>query len=136
MNSTKKNEVTGGCLCGDVRLTATGQPYRVAICHCLDCRKHHGTAFYSAAIFPRDAVTIEGETSQYRNRHFCPRCGSSLFAIWEDEVEIHLGALDKTSQFTPTYEAWTIRRENWLPPFPTSKTLFEKNRTGGGRTVD
>ena len=33
---------TGGCLCGDVRIVASGLPYRVGVCHCLDCRKHHG----------------------------------------------------------------------------------------------
>ena len=37
---------TGGCLCGDVRLRASGEPYRVGICHCLDCRKHHGALFF------------------------------------------------------------------------------------------
>ncbi len=32
---------TGGCLCGSVRIVASGRPYRVGVCHCLDCRKHH-----------------------------------------------------------------------------------------------
>src|SRR4051794_24130774 len=49
---------TGGCLCGDVRILASGLPYRVGICHCLDCRKHSGTLFYSSAVFPQGAVTI------------------------------------------------------------------------------
>ena len=51
-------EYTGGCLCGDVRIVATGRPYRVGLCHCLDCRKHHGALFHASAIFPQDAVTI------------------------------------------------------------------------------
>ena len=55
------DQVTGGCLCGAVRITAKGQPYRVGICHCLDCRKHHGAPFYAWAIFPETAVTIEGD---------------------------------------------------------------------------
>ena len=26
-------------------------PERAGICHCMDCRKHHGAPFYAAAIF-------------------------------------------------------------------------------------
>jgi hypothetical protein len=126
---------SGGCLCGDVRIEATGRPYRVGICHCMDCRKHHGALFYAAAIFPATAVTIEGETCDYGGRHFCPRCGSSVFARSGDEVEVHLGTLDAPDQLTPTYENWTVRRESWLPPFPLAKH-FERNRTGEGRRED
>lgn len=112
--------VTGGCLCGDVRLTATGEPRRVGICHCLDCRKHHGALFFAAAIFPAAAVTVTGATHEYAGRHFCPRCGSSVFSRSDDEIEVHLGALDAPDQFAPDYELWTIRRESWLPPFPVA----------------
>ena len=46
--------VTGGCLCGSVRLVAEGRPYRVGICdHCLDCRKHHGALFEPPPCFLR-----------------------------------------------------------------------------------
>ena len=107
----------GGCLCGDVRIAATGEPYRVGICHCLDCRKHHGALFGAMAIFPEDAVTIEGEPRDYEGRHFCPRCGGSVFARTADEIEVHLGTLDAPNQLTPTYEGWIVRRESWLPPF-------------------
>jgi hypothetical protein len=51
---------TGGCLCGNVRLVASGLPYRVGLCHCLDCRKHHGALFHASAVFPHEAVTIDG----------------------------------------------------------------------------
>jgi len=88
------DEVTGGCLCGKVRIVAAGAPYRVGLCHCLDCRKHHGALFYAAAIFPAEAVTVSGETREYRGRHFCPDCGSSVFARFGDEIEVHLGTLD------------------------------------------
>jgi len=111
------DQVTGGCLCGDVRLVASGRPRRVGLCHCLDCRKHHGALFYAAAVFSQTAVTVTGDTREYRGRHFCPRCGSSVFARSEDEIEVHLGALDAPDQFVPTYENWMIRRESWLPPF-------------------
>jgi hypothetical protein len=125
-------QVTGGCLCGDVRITAAGQPYRVGICHCLDCRKHHGALFHASAIFPADAVTTAGETRDYAGRHFCPRCGASVFGRSGDEVEVNLGALDAPDQFAPTYELWTVRREAWLPPFPLARR-YERDREGTGR---
>ena len=120
-------QVTGQCLCGAVKITANGKPDRVGLCHCLDCRKHHGALFYAAAIFPQDAVSIVGQTQAYQGRHFCPRCGSSVFARSGDEIEVHLGILDAPDLFTPTYENWTIRREAWLPPFPL-KAHYERDR--------
>lgn len=122
----------GGCLCGDVRFVAVGKPYRVGVCHCLDCRKHHGALFHASAIFPEDAVTIQGATNDYAGRHFCPRCGSSVFSRSADEIEINLGSLDEIDQFAPTYELWTTRREAWLPEFPLARR-YEQNRTSGER---
>lgn len=120
----------GGCQCGKVRYSASGSPKRVGICHCLDCRKHHGALFYAAAIFPDEAVAIDGQTADYKGRNFCPHCGSSVFARTADEIEVHLGSLDEPGQLTPSYECWTMRREPWLPPFPVSER-FERDREGG-----
>ncbi len=120
----------GGCLCGDVRLVATGAPRRVGVCHCLDCRKHHGALFFAAAIFAQDAVTVAGETHSYAGRHFCPRCGSSVFARSDDEIEVHLGTLDAPDQLVPTYECWTLRRESWLPAFPFARHYAHDRESG------
>ena len=124
---------TGSCLCGDVRIVASGHPYRVGICHCLDCRKHHGALFYAAAIFPGSAVTVTGETRDHQGRRFCPRCGSSVFAVSGDEIEISLGCLDEPDRLTPTYECWTVRRESWLPPFPLARH-YRRDRESTGRS--
>ena len=124
---------TGGCLCGKLRIEATGQPYRVGICHCLDCRKAHGALFHTSAIFPAEAVTMEGESRDYAGRYFCPHCGSTVFGRSGDEIEVNLGSLDAANQFKPTYELWTIRRETWLPTFP-GLNRYERNRLGEGRT--
>ncbi len=66
------DRVTGGCLCGNVRIVASGLPYRVGLCHCLDCRKHHGALFHASAVFPQDAVTIDGETRDYAGVFLSP----------------------------------------------------------------
>ncbi|MBC3271286.1 GFA family protein [Pseudomonas sp. SWRI81] len=127
------NPFTGGCLCGDVRFQASGQPYRVGLCHCLDCRKFHGALFHASAIFPEGAVTIRGATGEYAGRHFCPRCGSSVFNRTADEIEINLGALDAPDQLQPTYESWTVRRESWLPAFALARH-YKGDRQGRGRS--
>jgi hypothetical protein len=121
-------QFAGGCRCGKLRIIASGPPLRVGICHCLDCRKHHGALFYAAAIFPKAAVRIDGEAHGYEGRYFCPHCGSSVFARNETEVELHLGSLDQLDQLKPTYESWCLQREAWLPTFP-DMTCYEQGRT-------
>ena len=76
-------------------------------------------------------MTITGTTHHYGGRHFCPRCGSPVFARSEDEIEVHLGALDAPNQLAPTYENWTVRREAWLPPFPLAHH-YKHNRESTG----
>lgn len=122
----------GGCLCGSVRITAIGPPFRVGVCHCLDCRKHHGALFHASAVFPEQAVKVSGETRDYAGRHFCPRCGSSVFSRTGDEIEVNLGSLDSPDQLAPTYEIWTVRRESWLPPFPFARR-YERDRNDSSR---
>lgn len=122
-------QVTGGCLCGALRVVARGAPLRVGLCHCLDCRKHHGALFGAFAIFAAEAVEITGPAQSYAGRAFCPTCGGSVYSRSGDEVEVHLGALDAPDRFLPGYELWTLRREGWLPPFPLAQH-FPRDRTG------
>ena len=124
------DQFTAGCLCGKVRVVARGVPYRVGLCHCLDCLKHHGALFHASAIFPAAFVTVTGETRAYRGRHFCPICGSPVFGHSGNEIEVNLGAFDAPDQFTPTYELWTSRREAWLPPFPLQGHARDRDTAG------
>jgi len=127
--------VSGGCLCGDVRFKVSGAPYRVGICHCLDCRKRHGALFHASAIFPEEALTVSGEIRDFQGRFFCPRCGSPVFTRSADEVEINLGSLDEPNSFKPTYELWTVRRESWLPALPLAHH-YAHDRTNTGRSEE
>jgi hypothetical protein len=128
-------QFTGGCSCGNVRIVASGQPYRVGLCHCMDCRKHHGALFHASAVFAQDAVTIEGETGEYAGHFFCPNCGSPVFSRSDDEIEVNLGSLDDPDQFQPTYELWTVRRESWLPLFPLPHR-YDRDREPSDRSED
>ena len=122
--------MTGGCLCGAVRVVARGRPLREGLCHCMDCRKHHGALFHASAIFAAGEVTVTGATGSFRGRHFCPNCGSPVFSVTGEEVEVHLGTLDKPDLFRPSYELWTLRRESWLPEFP-GLVRHERDRPAG-----
>lgn len=124
--------IAGGCVCGKVRFEAEGEPDRVGICHCLDCRKYHGALFFAAAIYPETQVWVSGEPQMYDGRCFCATCGSRVFNRSGAELELHLGALDDINVFQPTYELWTIRRESWLPAFPLEER-YERDRPGEGR---
>jgi hypothetical protein len=132
---TERIEHRAGCLCGQVRIVAAGAPLRRSLCHCLDCRKSHGAPFVAFAIFPRDRVSVTGETRAHVTdkgyaRHVCAACGSPVFAVEArgDEIELYSGSFDETSLFTPTYELWTVRREDWLGPMPTLERHFERDR--------
>jgi hypothetical protein len=99
----------------------------------MDCRKIHGSLFHASAIFPAESVVIQGETRSFAGRHFCPVCGSTVFGRSDDEIELKLGSMDSPSQFSPTHELWTVRRESWLPAFPGTR-LYEADQTSHGRT--
>ena len=109
----------GGCLCGRVRYQARGEPLRVGLCHCGDCRKESGAPFTLFAVFPSNAFSVTGETRLHAGRTFCPSCGSRLFNPGEPEMEIRAGTLDQApTDLAPTYEIWVRRREPWLVPLP------------------
>ena len=44
--------ITGGCLCGRVRYTVTGEPAFSGLCHCRNCQRCTGSAFEALIAFP------------------------------------------------------------------------------------
>ena len=53
------------CSCGQLQLTAEGEPIRISMCHCLACQRRTGSAFGMQARFSRDQVSIEGRSTEY-----------------------------------------------------------------------
>ncbi|CAN5228378.1 GFA family protein [soil metagenome] len=116
----------GQCLCGKIRLAVRGEPLRVGICHCMGCRRESGSAFTFYGIWPAEAFELDGETAEFKGRHFCPHCGGRLFSIDEREAEIKLGVLDEApTPLTPSYELWIKRREPWLQPLDGAQQFVE-----------
>ena len=75
------------------------------------------------AVWDGSRVSVTGETRSWTaatdHRHFCPACGSSLFASYDEDgaIAVRLGTFDNApSGLTPGYELWTPRREHWQRP--------------------
>jgi hypothetical protein len=118
---------TGGCACGAVRYEVEGEPYQSGLCHCTKCRKLTGSIFSATANWRRSKFKMDGEISIYDKRSFCPICGSRLFFMLDDAVEIFIGTLDQApNDIHPMVEVWTIRREPWLPRVPDVR-LYDEN---------
>jgi hypothetical protein len=111
---------TGGCLCGAVRYSVSGDPLHVRRCHCAHCRKESGSTFSVYAHWPVATFEMTGEISSYDNRGFCARCGSRLLDLSNLDdgiIEIRIGSLDEAPfELTPQTEIWVKRRESWIPP--------------------
>lgn len=120
--------LSGKCLCGQVQISVRGEPLRVGICHCTDCRQESGSAFTFYGVWPARQFQHAGETSDFHGQHFCPRCGSRLFSVDEREAEIKLGTLlDVPTPLVPGYELWIKRREPWLRPIEGAEQ-YEEDR--------
>jgi hypothetical protein len=111
----------GGCLCGAVRFKARGEPIKVRVCHCRKCQKAMGSPFYARALFPQDALTIEGESARYPSseqieRIFCKTCGTRLMS-WRTNgtaAGVALATFDDRNAFAPTEHIWVDEKINWV----------------------
>lgn len=127
---------SGSCLCRGVTFRVFGEPLRVGICHCADCRKASGSTFSAFAVWPLEAFEQQtGYTNSYGGRSFCTTCGSRVSSLRDDEAEIMIGSLDEApTDLSPQYELWTGRRERWLNALPGA-AQFDEDRDvseGGG----
>lgn len=115
------------CRCGQLRATASGEPVRVSVCHCLDCKKRSGSAFAVQARWPAEKVRIEGQAKSWSkltdsgNRisfHFCPECGSDVHYAIEGKfsglIAIPLGAFNDPYFARPGFSVWEDRKNDWV----------------------
>ena len=58
---------TASCRCGQLKATVTGEPVRLSVCHCLNCKKRSGSAFAVQARWLKEHVRIEGTSTSFVN---------------------------------------------------------------------
>ena len=114
--------MTGKCMCGAVRYAIASDKTEVGACHCGMCRAWSGGVFIGLQA-GKDDVTLEGadnitlyRSSDWAERGFCARCGSSLFyrvtAPGPMQGDYHFGAgtLDDWGGATLTDEIFIDRK--------------------------
>jgi hypothetical protein len=114
------------CHCGQLRVTVTGEPNRVYLCHCIACQRRTGSPFHHGARWRKEEVQVQGEhriyartaDSGFENRfHFCPNCGSNVF--WEgyrapDFCGVTVGAFGDPHFPAPTISIFEESLHDWL----------------------
>jgi hypothetical protein len=116
------------CQCGQLRVTATGDPVGVWMCHCLACQRRTGSAFALQAGFAAGQVEVAGrhhdfarisEEADRREHvfHFCPDCGSQVFQsepAEPDLVIVAVGAFADPGFPPPTESGYDMHRHPWI----------------------
>lgn len=114
----------GGCLCGNIRFSASGPALKPHTCSCRLCQRHSGALTQVWVEFAREQVEWTGpggapatwRSSQWSSRAFCPVCGSTIGAI-DDEptLAIAVGVLDsyKRKELAPQFHSYLSSRPRW-----------------------
>ena len=99
---------------------------RVSVCHCLACQRRTGSVFGAQARFPREAVTISGQGTEFVRVGdegtritftFCPVCGSTVFytgAGREEAIAIPVGAFADPTFLAPAFSVYEERMHSWV----------------------
>ena len=117
--------ISGGCLCGAVRYSASGQPVRVRACWCRVCQYLASGSASVNAMFCTADITFTGALARFESsadsgnkmvRSFCPVCGTPVTTAAiarPDLVGVRLGTLDNPSLLQPTAVIWTSSAPVW-----------------------
>lgn len=118
--------ITGGCLCGDIRIEISATPDLVEYCHCNSCRKAVGAPVMAwAGVGLEHFEIIQGNPGRYASspsveRTFCRRCGTSVTQFakeFPEEIYVSISVLDDPTAMAPNVHIW---RSNRLPWFETT----------------
>ncbi|MBI3335522.1 MAG: GFA family protein [Candidatus Portnoybacteria bacterium] len=113
---------TGRCQCGYIKFTLTGEPNDPHLCYCHMCQRLSGAPVVAWVNFPLSSLTYEGakpalyRSSKKTQRGFCPKCGSSLFALDDGDKYICMTVttLDDKNSIVPKFESFKESSPPWM----------------------
>ena len=112
----KNLELTGSCICGAVKISATAKEPHVAACHCDMCRRWSAGPFLEitcqTVAFEEEENVGRIRSSDWAERGFCIKCGSNLFyhVIDSGDYQVSAGLFDDQSMFQMSLQVFTDRR--------------------------
>ncbi len=127
-------EISGRCLCGQVRYATTTSPLWTALCHCESCRRACSAPVVAWMGFAPADVQWHGtrkfyQSSKIGTRGFCPECGSQMSfesTRWPGEIHLYAVSMDDPECYVPQLQCHHDERLGWLhladdlPTFPAS----------------
>lgn len=117
--------VSGSCLCGQIRYRVWGPERVFQYCHCTRCQKMTGSAHASNIIVdPAQFEWTEGENLLGRYEHpeakhfavsFCKNCGSALPWLTKTarSVVVPAGTLDEDPGIRPRHNIFLANKAPW-----------------------
>lgn len=111
-------------MCGAVRYDASVPRREILACHCGQCQRWTGGGpFFSVDVedarFTGEADISAHHASEWGERAFCSKCGSTLY--WRMRggpvTGVAAGTLDDQEGFAVTREIFCDRRAGWLDPW-------------------
>jgi len=116
---------TGQCLCGEIKFQYTGPLGPVALCHCKQCQRAHGSAFSASA--PAQSAHLEwlagaNRVKEYaaspgKYRGFCECCGTHLYSRVDAIpaiLRLRVGALDQPLGKGAAQHVYVAFKSDWF----------------------
>ena len=114
------------CSCGGLVAVCAGDPMRISVCHCLNCKRRTGSAFGVTAWYGGDQVTLSGSSKAYERIgdeggratfRFCPVCGTTV--AWTIDrmpgrTAVAVGAFADPGFPPPRVSVYEQRRCAWV----------------------
>lgn len=123
--ATMSSELTGRCLCGDVRYRCSAPLMPATLCHCESCRRAAGAHVVAWLTVRKDSLQFSAGTpvaydsSPGVRRTFCGRCGTPL-SYWSarhpDEIDLTIASLDAPDAVAPIDHVWMSDALSWDRP--------------------
>lgn len=134
------SEIQGACHCGAVSYRFQSGPLAVVNCHCSLCRCMTGAAFSTYAVVGRDQFVVENkkvlsafEVTGRVTRHFCSRCGTSIYNVnpadYPGVVMIYLGTLANPEKMMAPVNVFSDSRLGWVDSVKSLRS-YSQGMTG------